>query len=90
MTTQGEPTVTITVNGRDHDVPEGCSVAIALLLCEVDHSRTTTLGGEPRGVFCGMGSCFDCVAIVNGTSQRTCITRAVEGMTIDTSRESAR
>jgi len=80
-----EATVTITVDGQERSVPAGCSVAVALLLCGVDHTRTTTLGGEPRGVFCGMGSCFDCVATIDGrSSQRTCITEAVDGMRVET------
>lgn len=80
-----DASVTITVDGRERVVPAGCSVAVALLFSGVDHSRTTTLGGEPRGVFCGMGSCFDCVATIDGrTSQRTCITEAVDGMDIRT------
>ncbi|MGA4900742.1 2Fe-2S iron-sulfur cluster-binding protein [Streptomyces griseoincarnatus] len=28
--------------------------------------RTTRDGGRPRGVFCGIGVCFDCLVTVNG------------------------
>ncbi|UVS78642.1 (2Fe-2S)-binding protein [Actinokineospora sp. UTMC 2448] len=28
--------------------------------------RTTRAGGAPRGVFCGIGVCHDCLVVVNG------------------------
>jgi hypothetical protein len=39
----------------------------------------------PRGLFCGMGVCFDCLVTVDGRSGvRACITAASEGMTVET------
>jgi hypothetical protein len=36
--------------------------------------------GRPRGVFCGIGTCFDCVVVVNGLRDvRACQRRAVDG-----------
>lgn len=83
--THSGSSITIVVNGSEEVVPAGCSVAAALLLCGVDESRRTSVGDEPRGVFCGMGSCFDCVVTIDGQpTRRTCITEAVEGMQIVT------
>lgn len=42
--------------------------------------RTTSVGARPRGVFCGIGVCFDCIAEVNGVRDvRLCQRRAVDG-----------
>ncbi|MFB9839416.1 (2Fe-2S)-binding protein, partial [Actinoallomurus acaciae] len=43
----------------------------------------TTRGGERRGLFCGMGVCFDCLVIVDGVpGTRACVTWVREGMDI--------
>ncbi|MGV8876004.1 MAG: (2Fe-2S)-binding protein [Rhodoglobus sp.] len=77
--------IVIVVNGEEVEVPEGSSVAVALLHHGIAEVRRTPLGQESRGVFCGMGSCYDCVATIDGErSVRTCITEAVSAMTIDT------
>ena len=40
---------------------------------------------EPRGVFCAIGRCTDCVMVVNGKPNiRTCITPLEEGMDVRT------
>lgn len=40
---------------------------------------------EPRGIFCAIGRCTDCVMIVNGRPNvRTCITPLEEGMKVKT------
>ncbi|MET0783576.1 MAG: (2Fe-2S)-binding protein [Leifsonia flava] len=42
--------------------------------------RTTSTNARPRGVFCGIGVCFDCIAEVNGVRDvRLCQRRAVDG-----------
>jgi hypothetical protein len=39
--------------------------------------------GSPRGVFCGMGLCFECAVTVNGTTeQRACMTLARPNMCV--------
>jgi aerobic-type carbon monoxide dehydrogenase small subunit (CoxS/CutS family) len=77
--------INIIINGEPVEVHAGSSVAVALLQHGIAEIRRTPLGQESRGVFCGMGSCYDCVATVNGErSVRTCITEAVSGMTIET------
>ncbi len=45
----------------------------------------TTRGGRPRGVFCGIGVCHDCLITINGVSDvRACRRRAVDGDTVST------
>lgn len=39
---------------------------------------------QPRGMFCGMGLCFECAIEVDGHWSRACLERAREGMVIRT------
>ena len=42
--------------------------------------RVTSGRNDPRGVFCGIGVCFDCIAEVNGERDvRLCQRRACDG-----------
>jgi predicted molibdopterin-dependent oxidoreductase YjgC len=76
--------VTIDINGKPVTAYLGESVATALLSEEIVAMRTTTLG-ESRGVFCGMGVCFDCLVVVDGKpNTRACMTWVKEGMVIRT------
>ncbi|HEX3790377.1 MAG TPA: (2Fe-2S)-binding protein [Pseudonocardiaceae bacterium] len=76
------PAVTITVDGRSTTAYLGESVAAALMADGELATRTTT-GGEPRGLFCGMGVCFDCLVVVDGVpGTRACVTWVREGMDI--------
>lgn len=47
--------------------------------------RYTAKTHEPRGVFCAIGRCTDCVMIVDGKPNiRTCITPLEAGMVVQT------
>lgn len=75
--------VRILVNGRMLDAREGESVAAALLAAGLRTLRTTLRRGEPRGLFCGIGQCFDCLVEVDGEArQRACMTRVRAGMRV--------
>lgn len=44
-----------------------------------------TRHGQPRGLFCGIGLCYDCLVTVNGTPNvRACQTSVAAGMVVDT------
>lgn len=76
--------VTIDINGKPVTAFLGESVATALLSEEIVAMRTTVTG-ESRGVFCGMGVCFDCLVVVDGKpNTRACMTWVKEGMDIRT------
>ena len=51
-------TLTVHVNGKAIAVPIGATAAVAVLLAG-DACRTS-VSGEPRAPFCGMGTCFEC------------------------------
>ena len=74
--------VTLTLDGRVMTAFEGESLA-AVLLAEGHVATRATTAGEPRGVFCGMGVCFDCLVVVDGIpNTRACVTWARDGMTV--------
>ncbi|TDD45617.1 FAD-binding protein, partial [Kribbella antibiotica] len=58
--------VPVTVDGAPVEAVAGQTVAGVLLGGGRDAWRTTRGGGRPRGVFCGIGACFDCLVVVNG------------------------
>ena len=63
--------LTLRVNGVSVSVPEGATVAVAMVMAGQRCRSSVT--GEPRGPLCGMGICFECRAVVNGVSHsRTC------------------
>jgi aerobic-type carbon monoxide dehydrogenase small subunit (CoxS/CutS family) len=81
--TRGEA-ISIHLNGKPVTAYLGESVATVLLSEEIVAMRTTTLG-EPRGIFCGMGVCFDCLVVVDGKpNTRACMTWIKAGMNIRT------
>ena len=61
----GPDTIEITFEGRVIAAREGESIAAALTRAGIYHLRTTQ-SGEPRGIYCGMGVCQDCLVEVDG------------------------
>ena len=75
--------VMVAVEGIDIRVPEGVSAAAALLLAGVGHTRETPVTGSPRAPYCLMGVCFECLAEIDGVSNRqSCMVTVASGMTI--------
>lgn len=78
----GEP-LTIRVDGRELPATRGQTVAGALLANGIRVLRHTRRMGRPRGVFCGMGACYDCIVHVNGApGLRACLTPVEPGMDV--------
>ncbi|MFF5007393.1 (2Fe-2S)-binding protein [Streptomyces phaeochromogenes] len=79
------PAFTVTFDGREIAVLPGQTIAAALWSAGIRSWRTTRGSGEPRGVFCGIGVCFDCLVSVNGrVNQRACLVPAEAGDVICT------
>lgn len=75
----------IVVDGRPLPFVAGQTVAAALVAAGRVAWRSTRAGHRPRGVFCGIGVCFDCLVTVDGSGgQRACLVLARPGMTITT------
>jgi aerobic-type carbon monoxide dehydrogenase small subunit (CoxS/CutS family) len=80
---RGQP-VTISVDGKPVQAYLGETIAAALLATG-QRAWRQTLQGEPRGLFCGTGICFDCTVTVDGVpGVRACITPVAEGMVVET------
>ncbi len=77
--------VEFTFDGKNMFGYEGEPIVAALQASGVKVHRHTTKTGEPRGVFCAIGRCTDCVMVVNGKPNvRTCVTPLEKGMQIET------
>lgn len=64
---------------------EGEPIAAALKAAGVVKHRYTKKDHKPRGIFCAIGRCTDCVMVVNGKPNvRTCVTPLEEGMKVQT------
>ena len=75
--------ITIVVNGQACAAYEGETVHAALLAAGYRVLRKTSKSGHPRGIFCGMGVCYDCLVTINGVSnQRACMTPVEDRMEI--------
>jgi D-hydroxyproline dehydrogenase subunit gamma len=76
--------LTITIDGVTVAGVHGQTLA-SVLLADGRSQWRTGASGAPRGVFCGIGVCFDCVATVNGIPDiRLCRRPARDGDAIAT------
>lgn len=81
----GQPAVQFLFDGAPIPAAAGQSVGAALIAAGHRSWRTTRFGGEPRGIFCGIGICFDCLVTVNGQpNRRACLVIASDGDQVST------
>ena len=76
------PPITFTVDGEPLQAWPGQTIAAALHANGRRLFRRTRLGGRPRGLYCGMGVCFDCVVKVDGETARACMRFVAEGIQV--------
>ena len=77
--------IEFTFDGEKIVAITGQSVAAALLAANQRTLRKTRFNNNERGVFCGIGVCFDCLVVIDGiTNQRACIIEAKPGMKVQT------
>jgi aerobic-type carbon monoxide dehydrogenase small subunit (CoxS/CutS family) len=77
--------IEFTFDGEKIDAITGQSVAAALLAANQRTLRKTRFNDNERGVFCGIGVCFDCLVVIDGiTNQRACLIEAKPGMKVQT------
>jgi aerobic-type carbon monoxide dehydrogenase small subunit (CoxS/CutS family) len=80
-------TITVKINGQPVQAVAGDTVA-GLLLAQGIRVFRHTSDGTPRGLFCGMGICYDCLVTVNDVPHiRACMTPVAEAMAIETRSE---
>ena len=84
-TNQKGERVTFTCEGKILEGYAGEPLAMALRNAGVMIHRYTKKQHKPRGIFCAIGRCTDCVMVVDGQPNvRTCITPLEAGMDIRT------
>jgi len=73
----------ITIDGESVTAYPGETLATVILSTGQRTFRTTTEAAEPRGLYCGMGICFDCLVTLNGRPNiRACATLAQAGISL--------
>lgn len=76
--------VSLLLDDQPIEAFEGETVASALMV-NGQVAMRTTIEGDPRGLFCGMGVCFDCLVIVDDVpNTRACMTWVKDGMKVYT------
>jgi glycine/D-amino acid oxidase-like deaminating enzyme len=81
MRPAGAP-VRLRFDGAEIEALAGETIAAALAAADIVALRHAP-SGAPRGPFCGMGACFDCLVTVNGRpNQRACLTKVESGMEV--------
>jgi hypothetical protein len=76
------PQASLVVGDQSFPIRPGDTLAACLMRAGRLAFRRTRRG-EPRGVYCGIGICHDCLATVDGTPNvRACITTARPGMIV--------
>jgi predicted molibdopterin-dependent oxidoreductase YjgC len=79
---RGQP-ITIHVDGQPLQARAGETIATAMLANGRRALRWTRRSGRPRGLFCAMGVCFDCLVTVNGQpGVRACLAAVEPGMRV--------
>src|SRR5262245_22433282 len=77
--------LTLLVDGGAVAAFEGESIAAALAAAGHRLTRWTERTGEPRGYFCGMGVCQDCLITVDGRPNvRACMTPVRDRLRVET------
>ena len=77
--------ITFYYNGQPLEAKEGDTIAAALTANGIRVFRETQKRHEPRGLFCAIGNCTDCVMVVDGKPNvRTCVTLVKPEMRVET------
>jgi predicted molibdopterin-dependent oxidoreductase YjgC len=81
------PAFSVEIDGQKTVAYPGETIATVLIAAGHRLIRHTAIAGEPRGLNCGMGVCFECLITVNGRPDlRACITPAQPGDQIERQR----
>lgn len=76
--------VSFTFNGQTIEGLEGEPIAAALMARGIRTLRYSDVKKEPRGIYCGIGHCFECRVTVNGEPNvRACVTPVRAGLVVE-------
>jgi predicted molibdopterin-dependent oxidoreductase YjgC len=77
----------VTVDGQQLTAIPGEPIAASILAWGIRRFRTMPETHSPRGLFCGIGRCSDCLMTVDGVlNVRACLTPVRDGQVIETQR----
>ena len=76
--------VTIRVDGQPVAAHEGEMLAAAMMAAGVHRLRRSPNAGTPRGAFCLMGICQECLVRVGGEIRQSCMVSVVPGLEVVT------
>lgn len=76
--------IALSIDGEPVQGLDGQTIAGVVLASGRLAWRRTSSAGKPRGLFCGIGVCFDCIVTVNGERDvRACQRRAADGDVVE-------
>ena len=78
--------VSLVFDGREVDAFEGETIGMALWAAGVRGIRGSSQEGKPRGMFCAMGVCYECLVDLDGRPVRACVQRVSGERMVVTSR----
>lgn len=81
-TTPREDQVSFSFDGKPIAAHAGMSVAGALFQSGINAIRHTPVSGVPRGPFCMMGACYDCLVQVDGVTVQACQILVTDGLAV--------
>lgn len=80
-----KPGIEFRFDGEQITAAPGQSIGAALIAAGHRSWRRTRFDDAPRGIFCGIGICFDCLVTVNDRSnRRACLVEAQPGDFVST------
>ena len=79
---QSRPRVVFSVDGRHVGAHAGEMLAAALMAAGIVKLRQSP-GGAPRGAFCLIGVCQECVVRIEGRTRQACLTPVTDGMVVE-------
>lgn len=75
--------VRFAADGRVLEASEGAMLAAVLAAHGIVELRASPREGTPRGAFCYMGVCQECLVRVDGILAQACLTPVREGMQVE-------
>jgi len=76
------PALRVTIDGQPVAGHDGETIATLMLAAGLPARQDSS--GQPRGLWCNMGSCGECTVRLKGRQVRACLTPAEDGMVIET------
>lgn len=80
--TEPAETVTFTFDGEPISAARGMNLAAALLAAGRTELRRTPVSNRPRGPYCMMGACYDCLVEVDGETVQACMQVVRDGLAV--------